>query len=123
VMEVSWARDLVVLLTAATVVGGMAIAWVRYRLSADFAGKADISGLAKRVDDMEAQLRALPTHADMRALGDRIGAVEGRVAAVESGVATISAEVRGVREGVGRVERDLHLLLQHELNKGKGAAP
>jgi hypothetical protein len=61
---------------------------------------------------MEKRLRDTPTHEDVRALGTRL-------AAVEAASATVSAEIRGVREGVSRVERDLYLLIQHELGKGK----
>jgi predicted nucleic acid-binding Zn-ribbon protein len=109
--DFSW-RDVVALLTVATIIGGLVIAWVRWQLSGDFAGKADISGLRTRMDEIEQQLRGVPTHEDVRRLSERIGAVE-------RGVEVLGADLRGVREGISRLERDLHLLVQHELAKGK----
>ena len=105
-------RDIVALLTAATIIGGLVIAWVRWQLAGHFAGKADISGLRSRMDEIEQQLRGVPTHEDVRRLSERISAVE-------RGVEVVGAELRGVREGIQRLERDLHLLVQHELAKGK----
>ncbi|MDO9499023.1 DUF2730 family protein [Falsiroseomonas sp.] len=108
----TWLRDLVLLLSAAGVIGGVVIAWIRLRLSGDFAGKADITALGNKINELEAKLNSVPTHDDVRRLGDRLSAME-------SGLATVGAEVRGMREGINRVERDLHLLLQHELAKQK----
>jgi tetrahydromethanopterin S-methyltransferase subunit G len=107
--DVTW-RDAGALLGVATVVGGMVIGWVRWRLSGDFASKSDISGLGDRMDEIEKQLRGVPTHDDVRRLSERISAVE-------RGVDVVGAEVRAVKEGVGRAERDLHLLVQHAINK------
>jgi hypothetical protein len=90
---------------------GFAVWLLRARFAGDFASRADVAGLRESVDGIERRLRDTPTHEDVRALGTRL-------AAVEAASATVSAEVRGVREGVSRVERDLHLLIQHELGKG-----
>ena len=94
---------------------GFCVWLLRARFSGDFASRADVAGLGERMDGIERRLRDTPTHEDVRALGARL-------AAVESASAAVSAEVRGVREGVARVERDLHLLIQHELGKGKPAS-
>lgn len=105
------------LVGAATVIGGLVIAWVRYRLSGDFASKADIGALAARMDEIESGLRKVPTHDDVRRLGDRISAVEQRIGGVERGVDVVTAEVRGIREGTGRIEHAVLMLTQHELAK------
>lgn len=110
----TWLRDLVLLLSAAGVIGGVVIAWIRLRLSGDFAGKADITALGAKINELEAKLSSVPTHDDVRRLGDRLSAME-------TGVASIGAEVRGMRDGINRVERDLNILLQHELNKQRAA--
>lgn len=102
------------LLTIATVSGGLVIAWVKWRLSGDFAGRADIAAMNERLDTMDAKLRTVPTHDDVRRLSERLSHME-------ANVASIGADVRGLRDGISRVERDLHLLVQHELNKSKGA--
>lgn len=112
----TWLRDAVLLLSASSVIGGMVIAWAKWRLSGDFAGKSDIAALGGKISELEAKLNAVPTHDDVRRMGERLSALE-------IGVTSVGAEVRGMREGISRVERDLHLLLQHELNKQKVTAP
>ena len=100
-------------LSIAGIVGGMVIGWVKYRLSDEFAKKADVAGvgagvagLSTRVEAVERHIQTVPTHNDMRLLGERI-------AAVERGVAVVSAEMRGVGAGVARVENDLSLIKRH----------
>lgn len=114
-------RDIVTLLTAAGIIAGLAIAWIKWRLSDVFASKADVSGFAskgdvagfgERLERIEAQMKGVPTHADVQHLALRISAVEANIAAV-------GEQIRGVRDGVGRVENDLRLLLTHELGKAK----
>ena len=112
-LDITW-RDTAALLTVATIIGTMVVAWVRWQLRGDFAGKADIATLGTRMEDIETRLRAVPTHEDVRRISERLGTLE-------SGFASVGGEVRGMREGIARVERDLHLLLQHELAKGKPA--
>lgn len=100
---------LVVALTAAVgAVGGLLVAWARWQLAGTFADKAAIGGLSDRLERVEAQMAAGPSHADIRALSERVGAVERQVDVV-------GAELRGVRDGVARIERDLILLVQHHL--------
>jgi hypothetical protein len=53
-------------------------------------------------------MRAVPTHDDVRGLSERIGRVE-------SAVAVVGANIDGLRDGMGRIERDLHLLVSHEI--------
>lgn len=108
----TWLRDLVLLLSASGVIGGVVIAWAKWRLSGDFASKADITALGAKIGHLEAKIGAVPSLEDVRRLGDRLSAME-------NGVATVGAEVRGMRDGISRVERDLHLLLTHELNRQK----
>lgn len=106
----TWLRDLVLLLSAAGVIGGVVITWIRVRLSGDFAGKADISSLSGKINELEGKLSSMPTHEDVRRLGDRLSVLE-------TGVASVGGEVRAMRDGISRVERDLNILLQHELSK------
>lgn len=101
-------RDLAAILAAATVMGGMVIGWVRYQLRNDFARASDISGLSDRIERVEVHMRAVPTHDDVRGLSERIGRVE-------SAVAVVGANIDGLRDGMGRIERDLHLLVSHEI--------
>lgn len=103
------------ILTIAITVSGVVLGWVKYRLSDDFARKSELaevgSTLTKvsaRVEAVERHIQTVPTHSDMRALGERIAAVEGSVAVV-------GAELRGVSAGVARVENDLALIKRHLL--------
>ncbi len=107
VPEFTW-RDLGGLLVSATLIGGIVIGWVKWRLSSDFASKADVGDVQRRLEAIEQQMRLAPTHADFSGLSIR-------VAAVERGVDVGNAELRGLREGQARIERDLSMLVQHHL--------
>lgn len=111
---INWPAVAAIFGLAATVAGF--VVWLlRARFAGDFASRGDVAGLGERMEKIEARLRDTPTHDDVRGIAQRL-------AAVEVGFANTSAEVRGVRDAVGRVERDLHLLIQHELGKN-GKAP
>lgn len=106
-IEFSW-RDLGALLVTASLIGGIVIGWVKWRLSSEFASKGDVLDVQRRLDGIEHQMRLAPTHADFTSLSHR-------VAAVERGVDVGNAELRGLREGQARIERDLSMLVQHHL--------
>jgi tetrahydromethanopterin S-methyltransferase subunit G len=107
-MEVTWVTLAAGILTAATLAGGLVMAWIRWQLSADFARTADVSALGVRIGAVEDRLKAMPEHADLESLNLRLGRVE-------RNVDVVAAELRGVRESIARVERDLHLLIKHHL--------
>jgi len=104
-------RDFAALLAAGGVIGGIVIAWVRWQLAGTFVGKADISGISQRLEEMERQMRTAPTDSDLHQLS-------GRLAAVESGVAVTGAQLTGVKEGITRIERDLSMVVQQLLKAG-----
>jgi hypothetical protein len=105
-------RDIVAFLGAAGLVGGMVIAWVRWQLAGDFAKSSDIASLSTRLREVERQMDTVPTHADLRAVNDRLGATE-------RGVAVATAEIKGVREAVDRQSVDLRLIVTHMMDKPK----
>ncbi len=105
-------RDVVTWLTAAGLVGGVVIAWVKYQLSGDFAKSSDITALSGRLEKVERQMDTVPTHADLRAINDRMGATE-------RGVAVVASEIQGVRQAVERNAVDTRLILQHMMDKPK----
>lgn len=105
--EFTW-RDIASVLATAMLIGGLVIGWVKWRLSSDFASKADVGDVQRRLEAIEQQMRLAPTHADFSGLSIR-------VAAVERGVDVGNAELRGLREGQVRIERDLSMLVQHHL--------
>jgi hypothetical protein len=100
------------IVTVAGAAIGLVVWLLRARLQGDFASRSDVAQLGERLDDVDARLSRMPTHLDVQQINARLGAVE-------AGFAAIAARVDGVREGVTRVERDLGLLIQHELGKGK----
>lgn len=104
-------RDVAALLTSAGLISIMVISWVKYRLSGDFASKADISGLSGRIEAVEQQMASMPTREDMQRVSERMGALEREVA-----IAT--TEIRAGRDSMARIERDLHLMVQHHLKTG-----
>jgi predicted nucleic acid-binding Zn-ribbon protein len=108
--DIGW-RDVVALLTSATIMSGIVIAWVKYRLAGDFASKSDITDMSRRMEGIETQMRQSPTHADMAKLSERLSTVE-------RGVAVGNAELGGLRDGMARIERDLNLLVQHHIKTG-----
>jgi hypothetical protein len=108
--DIGW-RDVVGRLTSATIMSGIVIAWVKYRLAGDFASKSDIADMSRRMEGVEAQMRQAPTHADITRLSERLSVVE-------KGVAVGNAELGGIRDGMARIERDLSLLVQHHIKTG-----
>lgn len=108
--DIGW-RDVVGLLTSATIMSGIVITWVKYRLAGDFASKSDITDMSRRMEGIEAQMRLAPSHADITKLSERLSTVE-------RGVAVGNAELGGLRDGMARIERDLNLLVQHHIKTG-----
>lgn len=113
--DLTWYQALtmaITVLTAAGLIGGIVIAWVKRNLSGDFAKSSDLAGLSDRMREMERKIELAPTHADLRAVHDRIGGTE-------KGVAVANAQIESVRESQVRVERDLRLLVEHHLKESK----
>ncbi len=91
-------------------VGGFAARLMIGRARTLFAPLAGHAALTARVDRVEQTQRGAPTQTEMAGL-------TARVASVETGVAVAQATLKGVSEGVGRVEHMLDLLVQHQLRK------
>jgi hypothetical protein len=109
-MELADWPKLAAIVALAGTLAGFIVWLLRARLQGDFASRGDVTALGERMDAIEARLATVPTHHDVQQINHRLSVVE-------SGVAGLGARVDGVREGVSRVERDLGLLLQHELGK------
>jgi hypothetical protein len=108
--EIGW-RDVGSVLASVTLMSGIVIGWVKYRLAGEFASKSDIEGMSRRMEGIEQQMRQAPTHSDMSKLSERLSIVE-------RGVAVGNAELGGIRDGMARIERDLNLLVQHHIKTG-----
>lgn len=102
--DIGWIFGVIALL------GGGLIAWIRYRLSGDFARATDVTSLGARVTAMEQRLSQMPNHEDLRQL-------QVRVAEVERGVAVVAERVAGLGEIMKRVEHQTGLLVQHQLRE------
>jgi hypothetical protein len=115
VMEFDW-RDIGAIMAASSLIGGAGIAYVRYRLSGDFAKTSDVRDLGVRMQVIEAKIGGMPSHDDMRILTLRVGDLD-------RNVAVASANIAGALELMHRVEHQTSLLLENELSKQRKAQP
>lgn len=106
------AKDLAWMVGTATLLGGLVIGFIRWKLAGDFAAKSDVTALATRMSAMEQRLTQMPSHDDLRALQARVGGLETQVAVV-------GEKVSGVKDVVVRVEHQLHLVSQHLIQEGR----
>ena len=114
----------------ATVLGlvasGGAGVWavLRTKLGMDFASRGSVVALDARVDAVESRLSVLPNAADMARLSERVAAVERSVLVGNSELSGIrqllESEYRNTGDKLGRMERQVGMLFQHELSKEKG---
>lgn len=105
-------KDLAWMATLATVLGGMLVAFVRYRLSGDFAKSGDISAINGRISALEQRMQALPSHDDLRALQQRVGGLE-------VSVSVVGEKVNGLGQIMVRVEHQMNLISQHLIQEGR----
>jgi Protein of unknown function (DUF2730) len=114
----------------ATVIGifitaGGGAYWVLHaRLARDFAAKQEVAKIDGRLGEVEGKLNSIPTHADLQRVADRVGAVESRMSGLQSELTALrdlmTISTRHTSETMSRIERQLTVLLQHELAKEKG---
>ena len=88
----------------------IAVLAVQAWLGRQFATIGGMTALATRVTTLEGKADEAPRHED-------VAEMEHRLNALEVMVGEMRAEVRGVREGVGRVEHMVTLLVEHGLRK------
>lgn len=108
-ISLDW-KELVPLLTIATILGAALIQFVRVKLGGEFVHAGDLAPLAGRLSALETKLGTIANHGDVRDLGARVGAVE-------RGVDIVSAEVRGLAAQAHRIERQVTLLTEHLLKE------
>jgi len=109
-VSLEW-RDMAAIVTTAAVVGGIVLAFLRFKLAGDFAARADLAKAVERIDEVEDRLAKMPSHNDLRALQDR-------VAELDRAVAVVAERVGGVHEILKRVEYQVQLLVRHQLSDG-----
>lgn len=111
-MGLEW-RDVAAFLAAAGMMGGVVIAYIKFRLSGDFARAADVTALGAEIAELKAKISRMPTHDDVRILDQRI-------AQVERGVAVVQAKIEGVADLLRGIEKTSDLLLRHQLEQDRG---
>lgn len=94
--------------SATAVVGGGGLVVAQWWASTKFARLGHIAKLDAKITELEKLLRDAPVHEDVVDL-------ERRLNALEVAVGEMRADLRGVREGIGRVEHMMTLLLENEL--------
>lgn len=105
-------KDMAWIAGVSVAVGGLLLAFLRFKLAGDFASKADVSTLTGRTTAMEQRLATMPNHEDLRAL-------QGRIGALEREVAVVGERLGGVTEILKRVEHQTQLLVHHQLREGE----
>jgi hypothetical protein len=111
VITFEW-KDLAWIAGVGVAVGGLLLAFLRFKLAGDFAAKSDVTALAGRMATMESRVAQMPNHEDLRAL-------QGRIGALEREVAVVGERLGGVTEILKRVEHQTQLLVHHQLREGE----
>lgn len=112
-MGYEW-KEIAAIIAAATAIGGLLIAYIRFRLAGDFAKASDVAALSVEIAELRAKVSRMPTHDDVRALDQRI-------AQVERGVAVVQAKIEGVADLLRGIEKTSDLLLRHQLEQDRSA--
>ena len=78
-------KDLAWIAGVTAAVGGLLLAFLRFKLAGDFAARSDVSALAGRMAAMEQRLATMPNHEDLRALQGRDAPAPGGAPATPPG--------------------------------------
>jgi hypothetical protein len=111
VITFEW-KDLAWIAGVVTLLGGMLLAFLRFKLAGDFAKSGDISAINGRITALEQRMQALPSHDDLRALQQRVGGLE-------VSVSVVGEKVNGLGQIMIRVEHQLTLVSQHLIQEGR----
>ena len=109
-VSLEW-RDMAAIVTTAAVVGGLVLAFLRFKLAGDFAARGDLDKAVQRINAVEDRLSKMPSHDDLRALQDRVNDLD-------RAVAVVAERVTGVHDILKRVEYQVQLLVRHQLSEG-----
>lgn len=105
-------KDLAWIIGVMTLLGGLLLAFLRFKLAGDFAKAADLVLLNGRIAAMEQRLTQMPSHDDLRLLQTRVGGLETQVAVV-------GEKVTGLGAIMVRVEHQVNLVSQHLIQEGR----
>jgi hypothetical protein len=104
--------DLAWIVAVGVALGGLLLAFLRFKLAGDFAKAADLVVLSGRLTAMEQRLTQMPSHDDLRAL-------QGRVGGLETQVAVVGEKLTGLSQIMVRVEHQVNLVSQHLIQEGR----
>jgi hypothetical protein len=111
VISFEW-KDLAWIVAVGVALGGLLLAFLRFKLAGDFAKAADVAALTGRLTAMEQRLTQMPSHDDLRAIQHRVGGLEREVAVV-------GEKVSGLNQIMVRVEHQVNLVSQHLIQEGR----
>ena len=114
-IDINW-QAIAGALTSAAIICAVAFMLLRARLAAVFVTRSEFEekfqGVDERLDKIDAHVNAMPQQEAILALTRRVGSVE-------SGVAVVAETANGIKEAVGRMERQVNLILQSQLEREK----
>lgn len=105
-------KDMAWIGTVGAIMGGILLAFLRFKLAGDFAARSDLQAAVARIGVVEQRVATMPSHEDLRALQSRVGDLE-------RAVAVVGERVGGVHQILQRVEHQTQLLVHHQLKEGK----
>jgi hypothetical protein len=105
-------KDLAWMLGIGALLGGAAVAFLRWKLAGDFAKTGDLAELRGKLAALEQRVGQMPSHEDIRELQRRIGGVE-------QSVAVVGTKVEGAEKIMIRVEHQLNLVSEHLIREGR----
>ena len=93
--------------------GAAVLFWaLRGKLGTEFATKEEHDETAHRLDAIEKRLTLVPSHEDFRLLSNK-------VAEVAKDVAVVTANMGNLKESLGRIEHQLAMFVQAQLEQEK----
>ncbi len=95
---------------SSVMVAAALVAVVRHMLRSEFVPRSQHGELAKQVANLERRFGDIPSEHDVNDLTKRL-------ARVETGVEVVQVTINGVNTGLKRVEKNVDLLIEHQLRK------
>jgi hypothetical protein len=123
--------DIATLLSVGTVLFGGALAFIMSKAGNTFAASKDLAEMDARLGgrlraieaEGEDRLRHIETELARTVKHDEIGLLFDRLRLVETGVAVSNQALADVTKGIGRLEHQMNLIVQAQLEREKAATP
>jgi hypothetical protein len=97
------------------------------QIKTDFASRSELDEIDARLTEVEGKIGNIPTHADLQRVAERVGGVEQQIGALLAQLRSLSDMVtlhaNHASQQMQRVERQVGILLQHELDKERRGTP